>query len=279
MLQRLRKHTHDNRAISIVILFMGISLFVLITIMVLRYFWPRWFEVESRWLIVAAVPILVGLIVAGYVRRLKILGVELETIIEEPLRRAGFPVIALGVDVPMVEKESSTTLYRMSAGLKSRVRILSFVQGQQNYDANIVAEYLLKLANLEFIQIKQVGGEFFCLLPVSIIRPHGFRRSNMNWSEYNDMDSVLINEFINSLREQTVLRDYSPVAVTYTVNENENVLTVFSTLKTKPFDYCPVTNDEGRLIGIVTIHQIERRITEEVISEYQRTKRKTSSVS
>jgi len=67
---------HTSLAIGAVI-----SIFFLVTFLTFQYNQSEMLKLESRWLLVAGVPLLAALIVGGYIKSFKGFGVELEAIL------------------------------------------------------------------------------------------------------------------------------------------------------------------------------------------------------
>ncbi len=214
-------------------------------------------QLENRWLIVAGIPLLLAIIVGGYVRRFKGFGMELETRLKRPITATGFQArqtMNLKASEVMERREE---LGKMSADElraipeKERLKYerLSFVMGRKFYSSDAILFYLHKddLPNLKYLEIQDQSGAFVCLL------------------EKGSVSYANVHEFITSLESGTVMDVFRESAVADGVDHNKNLLEVLLKVRASRFGFLPVLAN-SRLVGVVENTAVLERIGDEIIA-------------
>ena len=156
-------------------------------------------DINTRWLITAGIPILVGLIIGGYVTKFKGFGVELETRLKSPVTILSLKAADAITFLPGDEKQSAGRLRSVSEAQIIRTKRLSFVTGRKSYyGIQAIIEYLRTFRNLEYFEIKKESNEFVCLIPIDLFR----RLLNSIEERLYDYNYNKLDNFINQLEKE-----------------------------------------------------------------------------
>ena len=235
------------------------SVIILAVLLALQQSGSSFLSLESRWLLLAGVPILVALIVGGYVYKFKGFGIELETRLRNPLGTSTLQAIDALEPAPGAEKESLSILDNTPTDELARIKRLTMVLGRGGYyDPNAVKEYINRLVSLQFIEIRNPKGAFRCLIPISVIRrDHGLYLEGA------------IERLVNSVGKSTVLSEFATEAVTDHVNVTDRLIAVLPKVRESKYGWLPVLTAHRVLAGIITRSSVESRIADEVIAAKQ----------
>jgi hypothetical protein len=181
-----------NNKIKLLLYTSIISIFLLVIFSVLKIYHSSVLELESRWLIVASIPLLAGIIFSGQIRRFKGLGVELESniITEVSPSKKDLSGDKLN-ELPLPEKDepnkipadyiyiNHTSFLREEK--QKEFQTLTHVQGVPHYDIRVIVDsyykgalerikfvkYYLHKSYPEPIQIKYDRLDHFCLKEIA----------------------------------------------------------------------------------------------------------------
>ncbi len=212
-------------------------------------------KLESKWLIVAGVPILVGLIIGNYIKSFKGFGIELETLLESSISKINLIASDAIEVIKNVEKASVGYLDSLSNEARKNVKRLTFVSNKlKYYDANDIQTYLNRLQNLEYVEVQDNNKKFRSLIPINY-----FKDSNgyANWEK--------ISGFINALEKDKLTDLLGSSMITQSVSEKDSIFDVLERAQNSPFGTLAVISANNELRGVVTDRLIEKRIAEEVL--------------
>lgn len=216
-------------------------------------------DLEVNWLIVSAIPIFLGLLIGGYIRKFKGLGIELEISLQNPLGRTQMLAADVAEDLPGDMKASQGYLSNLSEEDRRRIQRLSFIiERTDYYGAYVVERYLNDLPNVEFIEIRDTKGRFLYLLPVRVF---GYR---------NEFNFEKIQQFIESIEKDKVKEAFPADVITETIDEDESLIESLERLRRSHLGLLPLVSKGGQLLGIVNREAVERRIADEVIAAQKR---------
>jgi uncharacterized integral membrane protein len=243
----LKKH-------STLIYGVAISIILLLLFLVLQTRDSAILKLDSKWLIVAGVPILIALFAGGYITKFKGFGVELEAKLKKTIDKVDLIVEDVTEEFPEDVKGSIPRLDEITEEERGRVKRLAFIAGKTGYyGPNAVEYYINRLSRLSFFEIRDKQGKFICLLPTDI-----FKRGD--GVEYDKLDM-----FIDSLERNIVLEEFGSFAVTNKVAPKETLVNVLAKVRYSSYGMLPVVNQEGKMVGIVSAREIEKRIADEVL--------------
>jgi len=217
-------------------------------------------RLDAKWVAAAGVPLLVALIVGGYITKFKGFGFELETSLNSPVSSVALKVAEAIATVPGDEKESIARLPDFTRDQIARTKRLSFVSGRrQYYGVEAVMRYFKALRSLEYVEVKAESGEFLCLIPIQEFqRRPGRTREQFSYPE--------IDRFLEALGQGNVCQDYGHVCISLSVRRDESLVAVLESLRQANRSIAAVTNAEKQFIGVVTEQDIEHRIVEAVLA-------------
>lgn len=203
----------------------------------------------------AGIPILVALIIEGYISKFKGFGIELESKLNAPLKRSELIVESRNVieddlneedrsrlasDVMgragEMEKASVRALKRKTdedPGLIKNTQRLSFVMGKENYYTQYaIQDYLQILENVKYLEVRERNGDLECVLPKEAISQRGE------------------GGFVSALEGNTVKTEYQGIAIYDSVGADETLSTILEKFLSKELPFLPVTENR-KLVGII----------------------------
>jgi hypothetical protein len=244
----LRRH-------SLLLMCLALSIALLILFLVFQYRESSLLKLESKWLIVAGVPILIGLLAGSYIKSFKGLGIELEALLEISIGRIELTASEVADVIPEDEKRSVAYLHSLSDTQRRRIQRLTFIVSKPDYySVNDVGRYLDTLRNLKYIEIRKSNKKFHSLIPIKYFKPHG------------NVEHERITEFIQALNTDALENTMGNNLITDYVLEDKPLLEVLKQVRNSHFRILPVLSSKRVLIGIVTPSLIEKRITDEVVA-------------
>jgi hypothetical protein len=216
-------------------------------------------DLDLIWLIVAATPLFLALLLGGYLRKVKGLGIELQRSLQNPVGRVHVLASNGLEDLPADQMGSNEYLFQLPEAKRREIQRLAFVVGRSDYyDSSTVKEYLEKFPNAKFIEVCDANGRFQCLLPARIF---GYK---------NHFDDESIDRFIESLRQHKVTDVFPFDVITQTISEDESVLESYEKIRSSDLSFLPLVSEGGRLLGIVNRDTLEKRIVDEIIAAHKR---------
>lgn len=231
------------------------SVVLLVVFLYLQTKGSRVLELQGKWLLVVAAPVLVGLIAGGYVYRFKGFGIELETRLKDPLGEANLDATDALEEVPGSGKESMAYLDGLPAETRKKIERLSFISGRRGYyDSYAVEQYLEGLPNLKFIEVKRMRGDFICLLPVDVLR------------DRDGPVSEKIKKFLDAIEQDNVKSTFADSAITEWVGVRDKLVHILPEVRSAPGGVLAVLRDGQQLVGVITASAVERRIADEVLA-------------
>jgi len=232
-----------------------ISIILFITFLVFQYRESTLLKLESKWLIVAGIPILIGLIIGSYIKSFKGFGIELESLLELSIGKINL-LASDAVDVlDGDEKRTYSYLQRLSDVERRRIQRLTFTVNRPNYyRVGAVYEYLERLRNLRYFEVQDSNKKFQALIPIKYFKSHGNIEQNKIW------------EFIQALESNNLSGLLGNNIITDSVSENDPLLDVLKKVRNNSFRVLPVVSSSRTFIGVVTDRLIEKRIADEVIT-------------
>lgn len=232
-----------------------VSLILFIMFLILQDKGALILELESRWLFVAGVPILVSLIVGGYIRKFKGLGVEIETRLKSKIGTTDLLATDALEHIEGADKGTLSFLYDTPTEELSKRERLKLVEGRRDY-YNVFAFslYLERLVNLKFLEIQDQVGRFRYLVSIRAFKSNAEIRENT------------INDFLNNLANRTVLPQIEEFVEFNTIKTTEKLLSILPKVRDSKLGCLPVLDDQKHLLGVVTKEAIESRIADAVLS-------------
>lgn len=231
---------------------------------------PDVLALAPEWIALAAVPAIIGLVAAGYIRSFKGFGVEIEAALYSPLGVVSLTASEV-TPVEPAEKGSVTVLEEMPEVEKLTRERLSFINKEQGfYDSSAVMDYLSELPNLKYLEIVDEHQSFLHLLPVDILMQRSLpSRERISDFRHSVPSTERITDFIQSVQEGTSASIFRDSVITGSVRLNTPLVNVLEKLKATSNEYLPAI-DRGKMIGVVTREAVERRLAEEVLVAHKR---------
>lgn len=208
---------------------------------------PSLLEIESKWLALSMLPVLIVLLTGGYIYKFKGFGIEIETSLKEPIKNK----IELKAEKVMIgeisnPKATIAKLKSMTNEKKESIERLSFKNRYQNYGSYAVKEYLKELSNLEYIELLGSDSKFIGVMLADDLRGKE-------------------DEFVKFLKKGTVLVQFSHFVVTDSVDDDISAIDALALIRRSGKKFLPLLDKQGNMKGIVTDAALEKRIADEVL--------------
>jgi hypothetical protein len=233
----------------------GLTLILVEVFLYLKHINTPDLDLDLIWLIVAGIPLSLALIFGGYLRKSQALGIKLEASLQNTLGRVGM-ISGEGIDeLPASQKESSEYLRNLQENRKKEVQRICLVTGRPNYyRAEVIREYLEKLPNLKFIEVRDLSGKFQCLLPAKVF---GYKGHS---------DNEAIDRLLLGLEQQKVKELYPYDAISRTIKEDESLLESLENFRSSDFAFLPLLSKGGQFLGIIERETLERMVLDQVVA-------------
>ena len=215
-------------------------------------------KLESRWLLVAGVPLLAALIVGGYIKSFKGFGVELEASLNKPVTNLELSATEAMEEVQGDEKRSLSFLQNLKE--KRRISRLVLFQGRSNcYHPHVLDRYLHELRGLKYIEIRNSSQKFVALIPIKEFKRGG---------SINDKP---LDDFIRVLEQSQVLQRYSTSLITAYVTEDTGLIESLKIMRRKRLQQLVVLDENEVFKGVLLSAAVEKRIADDVLTAKENT--------
>jgi len=221
----------------------------------------KFLSLSSQWIVVSIMPILVALFVGGYITKFKGFGVELESALKETVSTSiELKATDAIADIPGDEKQSMEYLHRLSRTKALSIRWLVFELARRNYYSPYgIREYLMKLPNIEFFEVRTSKGEFVCYIPIGYFKKEG------EIDEYELFDMNKMRQFVDAIEEGNVKESFAGIAISVFVKSSDSLVQVLKTLRNEHANMAAVISESGRYLGVLFSHDVERKIADAVL--------------
>jgi hypothetical protein len=221
---------------------------------------------DTKWIIVSGVPILIGLIIGGYIKSFRGFGVELEMSLKEPISlddvlESGimeFPIVENNEDTASIQKASLSALEKLTKSQIKAKKRLRFINGKNGYYKHVdIQKYLEKLISLEYFEIVNEDGAFLYLMPRNAI----------------SCEVDKINKFIDAIEKGNIKDRFPKEVVEDFVLTTDSIVKAYRQIKrstqserlSPPKELLPVLNEKRELQGVIDIQSLEKIIAKEVV--------------
>ena len=243
----------------------GISIILFLFFLLLHYYQSDVLKLETKWLIISGIPILIALIGGGYIKSFKGFGIELEAQLRNPLKQ--FDLFAKDAikDLPQEAKETESYLNSFDTDTVLNVQRLTFYINKKNYyNSYVIEKYIRKLPNLKFFEIADEDNKFIGLLPIRIFRKVEYYDLN-TYEEETDINHTNLDKLVNAINQGNILESFANTIITEVVNEHETLIDILPKAKNSRHGILAVISNKSRLLGIIDKKSIESKIAEEVL--------------
>ena len=247
-----------------------ISLILLIVFLILQSRWPIPLQLETKWLILAGVPLLWALFAGGYIKTFKGFGIELESQLRNPLKELKLIAKDAIKDLPSDIKKSRGYLFSLPRSSRLQIeRLIFYLNKIHYYDMEVVISYINALPNLKYIEIRVENDHFVGLLPISLFLCDEFANQNFN-ENGNNIERSSVERLIRSINEGTLKSSYEEELISERVNENESLIDILPRVRSSRHKVVAVVSDEGILEGIISKEYAEEQIANVVFAARKR---------
>lgn len=223
---------------------------------------PDILDIPVAWLGLSVLPLLVALVIGGYIKTFRGFGVEVEAQLVQPVSRAlgsakeydAFREVtgARAEDVANAEavfaKQSVAKLEDITDEDRLQFERLSFVNGRDVYKTWAIERHLELLPNIRFFEVDNHKGAFLGLLRREAVVSAGLDR------------------FADALAQQEVDKVFGASFVTKSVAPDASLRSVAKRMARMKTDFIPVVA-RGELTGAIEKAELERRVGGAILSE------------
>ena len=232
----------------------AISAALLVLLLIFQALSASILSLETRWLLVAATPLLIALLAGGYIKSFKGFGVEIEASLRKPVSSVPLTAVQAMQGLPGDVKKSMSYLNSLSPDERMKCQRLSFTLGRTGYVTSAVKRYLNEMPNLQYLEIKHNDGSLAMLYPAGPIREDSAEpRRLVEWLKNPDYESPPAT---------------SPI--TATVSTDTELMKSMQKMHAEDIDQLGVVDSGGRFQGILTRQIVAEKIIEEVIAARER---------
>jgi len=225
-------------------------------------------DLDVKWIIVSAIPLIIGLILSGIIKSFKGFGVELEINLSEKVE---LELIGKVECFPTTEltKQSIEYLLAMRDEEKNKIERLQLVSGKRGYyDSYAISEYMRHLGNLKFIEIIDKNGKFLALLGAGLFRfRHRFENTVIDY----DGDDQEIRKLIQSIERENYTNTFKRDIITESIQMNDSLVIAYKKFQNTKFtvglfrdQLLPVLDINDKMVGITSRIKLTEKIAQQV---------------
>lgn len=240
-----------------------LSIVLLISLFLLKFYQPTMLEIEAHWLAVAVLPIIVSLVLSGRIAEFSGFGIQLKATLEaEVSKTVTFQAKDTLSDVMGRDKDHLDKIMRLS--LKERVEvgfIRLYADKKNYYDPYIIEQYLYHLPNVQFLEIFSSKNELIGLLPKSSL----FSTADDEYNSSYDQD--VIGKLVHAIDQtpDTVSKEFKDDLIVKFSKANEDLKTVLKTMVKYQLPFIAVLDDKKNYLGVCLREDIEHKIALSVL--------------
>ncbi|WP_276480462.1 hypothetical protein [Paraflavitalea pollutisoli] len=236
-----------------------LSLTLLVALFAMRLYQPTLLDIDVKWLVVAALPILIALVVGRFIHGFKGFGVELSVAAEAAKPIISSQSIKKNVEsiepTGVMEKLGIEALENIPEVSKQKVTVLTFVLGKFDYyKLQVVKEYLRKLPNVKYFAVVDQNHEFIALVPL----PENGEKSRKD---------QFISSFLRMIEENSLTNFNFSYSKEY-VPETETVIDTLRLLHRSVHPFIAVVNKEMTFVGYATETSLQKALADAVLKDY-----------
>lgn len=223
------------------------SLILLSVIIHIRGRKPNWLDIETKWLVISILPVLIVMFTGGYISSFKGFGIEIEASLKEPVENR-ITLAARKAIVGDISEQKGTLahLYELSEEEKNSIERLQFKNKYPSYASDAVKQYLKILPKLEYIELLDDKSKFIGVMLASDL---------LGKEE----------QFVTSLESGNILIDFSKLIVTHYVDSNTSAIDTLDRMRRNNEKFLPLLNSNHSMEGVVTESSLEKSIADEVL--------------
>jgi len=246
---------------KIIIAGISSSLLLLILLGILQEKGAKFLTLSNQWIFLSILPILIALFVGGYITKFKGFGVELESALKASvLSSIDLKATDALSDIPGDEKQSLEYLHNMPREKALSIRWLVFESGKRSYYTPYgIREYLEKLPNLSFLEVRTREGQFICYIPIH------FFKGQIDSGGYDRFDMEKLGRFVNAIEQGNVQESFSHIAVSLVVKSSISLVEVLKAMREEQVDMAAVISDRGKYLGVLFSRDVEKKVADAVL--------------
>lgn len=238
----------DNLSIGI---FLSIVFFCIL--FMIKNYIPDALNIDAKWLILACSPVLIALIISGYIKSFKTHGVEFEFQLSNEVGKT--PNLYRNINylsIPMIVKGSRQTIEDFTDKAKQKIQILTFYLGK-HYDIGDIDKYLSDLPSIKYFLVLERNGNFSCLVEYSKLK-------KMNTNTNN-----IIEKLTNYIHDPQSIFFYSYCSIEVNIKNTDTIIFAYNIFNEHNINVIPVTDSNNKFLGIIKKTDLYKTISDSIV--------------
>lgn len=231
------------------------SILALMLFLIINIKYPNFFALDTQWIIVAFVPLILVMFLNGNIRNVKGFGFEIESNIEKPITAMHLTLTQSLRALKGIRKGGINYLNNVEPLKKRITERLILTQGVEGYyDSVVLGIYIESLPSLKYLEIRKPSDEFVVLVPTYIFT--------------NDMgieNDNATNAFVRALERSAVVEEYRDDCIQASIPSTTSIIETLRFMKNTHLQDLVVVDKQGVFVGMVSMSQIESQIAIQVL--------------
>lgn len=224
-------------------------------LLVIQHHEPNLLNVPAHWIAICILPILVSLVVGGYLKSFKGWGIELESALKQPVSSVKLVASDAISQALGDQKQSVNYLQNMSDERRRSIRWLSFKSEKKRYyRSNAVEAYLFELFNLIYLEVRSPSGQIEGYLPIRALR-----------NEDGQADIQEIKRFIKAIENGEFLSEFSAELIDLKIRDDEDLVSVLRKMTDLEKPLAGLVDSGGKYKGVLLRSDVEEKIAAQVL--------------
>lgn len=242
---------------------LAVSFVLLLLFGYLQQIGAKFLELSNQWIFLSILPVLVALFLGGYITKFEGFGVKLEAALKEPVSDS-VELIDTATDaisdIPGDEKQSYTYLQELPEEKALAAKRLVFDMSQKNYYwPTTIRQYLEKMQNIDFFEVRLGDGRFVCYIPKS----HFVQEGSVSEPERYDIGKI--EEFVEAINKGTIREKYAGIADFVKVRNTDSLVQVLKTMRKENVSMAAVVSKTDEYLGVIFSRDVEKKVADAVL--------------
>lgn len=233
---------------------------ILLILMILQVTYPKPLGLETRWLVAATIPILIALVVGGYISRVKGPG-GIELFLAQPVSNLTLTATSSLKTPRGMQKGSLQTLFQLTPDQAATIERLVMTEGVPDfYGAHALAQYIEALPSLQYIEIQSQNGKFIALISINEVK-------NADFFDRDENLSRGVNRLIRAIETSSVVIEYGTSAITNTATNTSGIVEALKQMRKYSTDKLIILDSESKFKGLLLEKDLEERLVDLILQE------------
>lgn len=220
-------------------------------------------KLDSKWIIVAFLPILLGLMYKGVIESINFGVLKVKLRVKDINDFQEIAAIEIS-RLPDGIKGPTDNLNRLTEEQKDSIKRLKFISGNPNYNSDDIKKYLASL-KIEYFEIIDGTGQFISVIPL-------IDNGRINQERGENMDELLIQYLLKRINNVIQMDPFREISES--INWNESLIEAYGKFASstqiehinndKSNQFLPVLNKQKKMIGIIRRFHLTENIAKQI---------------